>query len=230
MKLDTVSLVETPEGIDLHADLVGLIPRTLAYSVDLLIKIGIMVVFAVLVAILGDVGNGIFLIVFFILEWWYPVLFEVFRGGQTWGKKAFNIKVVNDDLTPITFGPSLIRNLLRSADFFPLLYGVGCISILVTPRFQRLGDLAAGTVVVYCETEPYDSQALEQVVAVTPVHAMSEDQQIAFINFALNKGRMSQDRQEEIAEILRPRLPVSVVKASDYVRGVGKWLLGARQS
>jgi len=69
---------------------------------------------------------------------------------------------------------------------------------------------------------------LDQVEAVAPTHAMSEDQQVAFINFALNKGRLSQDRQEEIAEIIRPRLPLNVTKASDYVRGVGKWLLGAR--
>ena len=228
MKLDTVALVETPEGTDLHADLAGLVPRALAYTVDLLIRIGIMFALGILLLFFEEVGVGIYLIAFFVLEWWYPVLFEVYRNGQTWGKKAFNIKVVNDDLTPVSLGPSLIRNLLRGADIFPVLYAVGSISVLLTGRFQRLGDLAAGTIVVYCEPEQYDSSTLDQVEAVVPVHAMSEDQQVAFINFALNKGRLSQDRQEEIAEILRPRLPLNAVKASDYVRGVGKWLLGAR--
>lgn len=228
MKLDTVALVETPEGTDLHADLAGLVPRTLAYVVDLLIRAGIMLVLAIVLIFLEEVGVGIYLIVFFVLEWWYPVLFEVYRGGQTWGKKSFNIKVVNDDLTPVTLGPSLIRNLLRGADIFPLFYTAGCLCILFTDRFQRLGDLAAGTIVIYCEDELYDSSVLDQVEAVTPVQAISEDQQVAFINFALNKARMSQDRQEEIAEIIRPCMPLNVVKASDYVRGVGKWLLGAR--
>ena len=228
MKLDTVALVETPEGTDLHADLAGLVPRALAYTVDLLIRIGIMFALMILLLFFEEVGVGIYLIAFFVLEWWYPVLFEIYRNGQTWGKKAFNIKVVNDDLTPVSLGPSLIRNLLRGADIFPVLYAVGSISVLLTGRFQRLGDLAAGTIVVYCEPEQYDSSTLDHVEAVVPVHAMSEDQQVAFINFALNKGRLSQDRQEEIAEILRPRLPLNAVKASDYVRGVGKWLLGAR--
>jgi len=228
MKLDTLALVETPEGTDLHADLVGLVPRALAYTVDLFVRIGIMFVLSILLLFFGEVGVGIYLIVFFVLEWWYPVLFEVYRGGQTWGKKAFKIKVVNDDLTPVSLGPSLIRNLLRGADIFPLFYAVGSVSVLCTNRFQRLGDLAAGTIVVYCEADDYDSSILDQVEAVAPTHAMSEDQQVAFINFALNKGRLSQDRQEEIAEIIRPRLPLNVTKASDYVRGVGKWLLGAR--
>lgn len=228
MKLDTVALVETPEGTDLHADLAGLVPRTLAYVIDLLIRVGIMFVFGILMMFLGQVGMGIYLILFFVLEWWYPVLFEVYRGGQTLGKKVFKIKVVNDDLTPVGLGPSLIRNLLRGADIFPLFYAAGSISMLLTERFQRLGDLAAGTVVVYCDTELYDPSALEQVDSVTPVQAMNEDQQVAFINFALNKGHMSKDRQEELAEIIRLRMPLNAGKASDYVRGVGKWLLGAR--
>jgi hypothetical protein len=177
---------------------------------------------------LGGMGTGVFLIAYFVLEWWYPVFFEVYRNGQTWGKKAYKIKVVNDDLTPVGFGPSLIRNLLRSADFFPLLYCVGILSMVSTPRFQRLGDLAAGTVVIYSESEIHDSSALDQVESVAPAHLLNEDQQVAFINFALNRGQMSKDRQEEIAEIIRPRLPLNADKASDYVRGVGKWLLGAR--
>ncbi len=228
MKLDTVALVETPEGTDLHADLVGLLPRALAYIVDFSIRAGIIFALWIFAIFLGGTGWGLFLIVFFLLEWWYPVYFEVFRGGQTWGKRIYKIKVVSDDLTPIRLGPSLIRNLLRSADIFPSFYGVGILCILTTRRFQRLGDLAAGTVVIYSENEVHDTSALNAVSAVTPHHPIGEDQQMAFINFALNRGNMSQERQEEIAEIIRPRLPLNADRASDYVRGVGKWLLGAK--
>jgi len=228
MKLDTIALMETPEGTDLHADLVGLLPRVLAYSIDLFIRFGILLVISIISAFFGGLGMGIFLIAFFVLEWWYPVYFEVCKGGQTWGKKVFNIKVVNDDLTPVALGPSLIRNLLRSADFFPFFYGVGILSLLISSRFQRLGDLAAGTIVVYSETEVYDTSALEAVKAITPHQAIGQEQQIAFINFALNRGRISQERQQEIAEIIRPRLPLNAIDASDYVRGVGKWFLGAK--
>jgi len=228
MKLDTVALVETPEGTDLHADLVGLLPRALAYMVDFLIRAGIIFALWIVAIFMGGAGAGIFLIVFFLLEWWYPVYFEVFRGGQTWGKRVYKIKVVSDDLTPIRLGPSLIRNLLRSADFFPSFYGVGILCLLTTRRFQRLGDLAAGTIVIYSENESYDTTALNATDSVTPHQPIGEDQQMAFINFALNRGNMSKERQEEIAEIIRPRLPLNAGRASDYVRGVGKWLLGAK--
>lgn len=228
IKLDTIALMETPEGTDLQADVAGLIPRALAYIIDLLIRTAFIFIIWIISIFFGGLGSGLFLIAFFALEWGYPVYFEVYRGGQTWGKKTYKIKVVNDDLTPVKFGPSLIRNLLRSADFFPLLYAVGIISMVVTRRFQRLGDLAAATIVVYSVPEAYDSSTLDQVDAVTPLYPISEDLQVAFVNFSLNRGQMSLDRQDEIAEIVRPRLPLNVNKASDYVRGVGKWLLGAR--
>ena len=228
MKLDTLTLVETPEGIDLQAELVGLVPRALAYVVDFLIRLAVLIVFAIVSSLLGKAGSGLYLIVFFILEWWYPVLFEVYRGGQTWGKKLFNIKVVNDDLTPVKFSASLIRNLLRTADFFPLFYVFGIISVVVSRRFQRLGDLAAGTVVVYSKRESKETVLLENVVVVSPSHSLTEEQQMAFMNFALNRNNISQDRQNEIAEIIRPCLPNNVEDSTAYVRGVGKWLLGAR--
>lgn len=228
MKLDTIALVETPEGIDLQAELVGLVPRSLAYSIDFLIRLAVLIVVGILLAFLDKAGEGLFLILFFVLEWWYPVFFEVFKNGQTPGKKAFDIKVVNDDLTPISFGASLTRNLLRTADLFPSFYVLGALSITVTRHFQRLGDLAAGTLVVYVEQETSNTEGLSQVSAVAPQYALGEDQQAAFINFALNRGRMSVDRQNEIAEIIRPRLPLNADAPADYVRGVGKWLLGAK--
>ncbi|RBP48301.1 RDD family protein [Arenicella xantha] len=228
MKFDTICLVETPEGIDLHAELVGLVPRSLAYGIDLLVRIGILTVFGIAVALTGGKLGGLWLVAYFLLEWGYPVAFEVYRNGQTIGKKAFNIKVVNDDLTPIQFGPSLVRNLLRTADIFPFFYVFGAISICLTSRFQRLGDLAAGTVVIYAEEPAYDSSALDDVTPVTPVMALSEAQQTAFINFSLNRGNLSQARQQEIAEIIRDVIPQRIDDPVDYVRGVGKWLLGAK--
>ncbi|MCH2190303.1 MAG: RDD family protein [Gammaproteobacteria bacterium] len=226
MKLDTITLVETPEGIDLQAELVGIVPRTLAYIIDLIIRIAIMLVLAILLAFAGEAGAGVFLIAFFLLEWWYPVVYEVFRDGQTPGKKAFNIKVISDDLTPVRFGASLTRNLLRTADIFPSMYLVGGIAIASTQRFQRLGDIAAGTLVVYCREDSKTSSELGDMIPVPPMHSLNEEQQQAFINFTLNKGQISNARQQEIADILRPILPDKISSPDDYVRGVGKWLLG----
>ena len=229
MKLDTLSLVETPEGTDLHAEVVGLVPRGLAYSLDLLIRIAVITVLGIVLSALGKAGDGLMLIVYFLMEWWYPVLFEVYRNGQTIGKKAFNIKVVNEDFTPIRMGASLTRNLLRTADFFPLFYAVGSLSILFTKRFQRLGDLAANTIVIYHqEEERHDAVELDDVKPITPIMVMNEAQQGAMINFALNRGQLSPARQAEIAAIIQPKLPANVEDPVLYCRGVGKWLLGAR--
>lgn len=212
----------------MHAELVGLVPRALAYCIDFLLRGALLLLFFLASLFFGRAGWGLILIVFFLLEWWYPVLFEVYRSGQTIGKKAFKIKVVNDDLTPIRMGPSLIRNLLRTADFFPSFYMVGILSMMITNRFQRLGDLAANTIVIYVEQENYDGKALEGVIPVAPIHVMNEAQQAAFVNFALNRGKLSTARQAEIAEIIRPKIPARFQNATDYARGVGKWLLGAK--
>lgn len=230
MKLDTLTLVETPEGIDLQAELAGLVPRALAYSIDFSIRIAILFAMGIALTFLGKSGSGLFLILFFIAEWWYPVFFEVFRGGQTPGKKSFNIKVINDDLTPVTFSASLTRNLLRTADLLPMFYVFGAISMSSSAKFQRLGDLAAGTLVIYKKEKEHNLSSLSEIMAVAPAHPLSEDLQVAFVSFSLNRGGISTDRQEEIAEIIRPRIPLKVDKASDYVNGVGKWLLGARQT
>lgn len=226
--MDTIALVETPEGIDLTAELVGLVPRALAYSIDLAIRISVMVAVGFVLAFSGLSGYGLTLILWFALEWWYPVLYEYFRDGQTIGKKLLGIKVVNDDFTRITFAAALSRNLLRVADFAPLFYGFGALSMLTTKRFQRLGDMAAGTLVVYANAGTLASVNLDDIESITPVLSLSDEQQNACINFTLNRGNMSDDRLQELATIIRPALPADTIDHVRYVKGVGKWLLGAR--
>ncbi|KAG1694874.1 hypothetical protein GQR58_006816 [Nymphon striatum] len=121
----------------------------LAWTIDILIRLAINGVFYAALAFFGKTGLGIALILTFLLEWFYPVYFELFKRGQTPGKKMFNLYVTMDDASPISPGASIIRNLLRFVDFLPLLYGFGFISMLLTKRFQRLGDLVAGTVVLH---------------------------------------------------------------------------------
>ena len=148
-QLDTIYLVETPEGIDLQAELAGPIVRSLAYAIDLTIRAFALGIISIVLAFAGNIGIGIILLISFILEWFYPVFFEIYNNGQTIGKKMMGLTVVNDDLTAINWGSSLIRNLLRFADFFPFAYLCGFISMILTNKFQRLGDLAAGSLVIY---------------------------------------------------------------------------------
>ncbi len=132
MLLDTLYQVETPEGIDLHAQLAGPVPRIVAYAIDITIRMIVILVVSIVLAFTGNTGIGLILLISFLLEWFYPVFFEVYRQGQTPGKKQMKLIVVNDDLTPVNFGTSLIRNLLRFTDFFPVFYLGGLLCMVVS--------------------------------------------------------------------------------------------------
>ncbi|WP_211825857.1 RDD family protein [Kistimonas asteriae] len=226
--LDTTCRVETPESIDLQAEVAGVVPRMLAFALDLLIRFIIFLIVLIAVSLAGRAGEGLFLVVLFLLEWFYPVVFEVYRGGQTPGKKALGLVVVNEDLTPVGLGASVIRNLLRSVDFMPFLYGTGLVSLLLTRRFQRLGDLAAGTLVVYRSEDKVQGE-LPEGRPLAPSIALSLDDQMAMMSFTRRHTSLSDARQQELADIL---LGVTHDNKEDSVtrlQGIGLWLSGKRQ-
>ena len=150
MILDTNHKVEVPEGIEISLPLAGPVERSLAFMLDFLIRAGIYIILSIFLQFMGNLGIGLFLVCYFLIEWFYPVFFEVLNQGATPGKKMMDLAVVNDDGTPVTWATSLIRNLLRSADQFPGLYLVGLASMFLNSEFKRLGDLAAGTLVIRC--------------------------------------------------------------------------------
>lgn len=225
--VSTEVLVETPESIDLQAEPAGIVVRGLAFSIDLLIRGMILMVLSIVLGLAGKAGAGIVLIAWFLLEWFYPVYFEVYRQGQTPGKKKLGLSVVNDDLTPIGWGTSVIRNLLRWADFFPVLYTAGMATMACNKKFQRLGDIAAGTLVVYRQADPQPAQ-LSTAKAQPPPVALEREDQIAIIGFAQRHRQLSDDRQQELAGILGPLLPVDSAHRVGCLRGIGHWLLGDR--
>ena len=99
--LDTRRLVETPEGIDLILRPAGLMPRALAFGIDLLIRGAILLAAFIVLGLLGQFGAGLGTILYFLVNWWYPVLFEVLYQGRTPGKKVMGLRVVHDDGTPV---------------------------------------------------------------------------------------------------------------------------------
>ena len=168
--IDDQHHITTPEGVPLVLDLAGPLPRALAYFTDLLIRAVIYLAAAFVFGMIGGAGTGLLLILVFVLEWFYPVWFEVMRNGQTPGKKAFGMAVVHEDGTPVDIQASLVRNLLRTVDLFPLLYLTGFITMLLDSRFRRLGDLAAGTLVVYAANS---NRALSNTLFGTRSDALS---------------------------------------------------------
>src|SRR5207302_4482234 len=141
--------------------------------------------------------------VFFLGEWFYPVFFEVTRGGATPGKKAMGLVVLEDDGTPVGLTASVIRNLLRFADFLPLAYGFGLASMLATRDFKRLGDLAAGTVVVHRET-PAVSSAVPAARPLPPSASLTLDEQHAVVVFAERLPTWTLQRASELASLAMP--------------------------
>ena len=163
--LDTRYQVETPEGIDLHLRPAGLVPRALAFAIDLAIRGLILAVTFIVLGLLGQFGMGLGTILLFLVTWWYMVLFEVFNQGRSPGKQMLGLRVVHDDGTPIGWAASLTRNLLRFVDILPFGYTLGIISCLNHPAFKRLGDIAAGTLVVYRDAD--DRVRFSEVTPVT---------------------------------------------------------------
>lgn len=186
-----------------------------AFMIDFLIKSLATIVAYIVLALIGHMGMGIALIIAFLLEWFYPVYFEVWRQGRTPGKKSMHIRVMNDDGTPVTFGSSLLRNLLRIVDFLPLMYVTGIIASVLNPQFKRLGDLVAGTLVVY-DAEPVPEPNFDTKGSRPLPSDFNTDEQRALLAFTERSKLLSAERQSELATILSPLLntqdPVLAIK------------------
>lgn len=225
--LDTRYRVEIPGGIKLEAQVVGPIPRCLAFIIDLMIR-GLLLVIVSLVALpFGGVGFGFWMIIMFLVEWFYPVLYEAFRNGQTPGKKMLGISVVQDDLSPVGFGASMVRNLLRTVDFLPFFYLTGLITMLSNRRFQRLGDLAAGTLVISV-AESAKPAKLDDLVPLAPAIALTRPEQASIIQFLHRSRQLSQPRQQELAQLLDGVTHETGEDGVNRLHRIGAWFLGLR--
>ena len=225
--LDTSYRVEIPGGIELEAQVVGPVPRFLAFGIDFVIRSVILFIAAIASIPFGKLGAAFWIITWFLIEWFYPVLFEVFRRGQTPGKKMLGISVVHDDLTPVAFGTSLVRNLLRTADFLPFFYLFGLVTMVSNSRFQRLGDLAAGTLVISIRESAKPTQ-INNIIPLAPATSLLRDEQIAMVNFLHRSQQLSPPRQEELASILEGVTHDRNEQGVDYLQRIGAWFLGVR--
>jgi uncharacterized RDD family membrane protein YckC len=219
--IDTIRVNETPEGISLGLRVAGPVSRALALVLDGVIRGGLYLLLAPLMA-LTELGVGAVLLAFFLLEWLYPVAFEVWMGA-TPGKRAMRLVVVHDDGTPIGLTASMIRNLLRVVDFLPLFYGLGLISTLLDPDFRRLGDLAAGTLVLHAEA-PSSQRTAPRGAPLAPPPGLRLETQQAILAFAERAHQLSAARRAELAEVLTRDLGERGRQAVERVEGWASWL------
>ena len=224
-KLDTACTIETPEGIRLELYPAGPVARGAAWLIDSLIRIGLYIGLAMVLGVLGATGTGILLVAVFLLEWFYPVFFELTKGS-TPGKSAFGMIVVHGNGTPVGWQASLIRNLLRTVDFLPLFYGFGLVSMLLSKRFQRLGDMAADTLVVY-KPVPMKSAFIDSK-AITPPAGLLPREQQALINFAERMERISESRSIELADHLASLTEEKGRQGVEKLLGYARWLASGR--
>jgi uncharacterized RDD family membrane protein YckC len=228
--LDTVVAAETPEGIVLELRPAGLSARFYAFLIDWLVRLLILYAAAIAQAFMGGLGIGFWLLFYFLLEWFYPVVFELSRSGATPGKSMVGIKVVMDNGLPVTPAASFTRNLLRVADFLPFFFGAGIVSMLTRQDSKRLGDLAAATIVVHQPQRP-PKVKLDEVASVTPALPLALRDQAALVALAARAPTLTAERLDELAA-LAAAVSGDGGKAGPNVTrrvlGVAQWAMGKR--
>jgi uncharacterized RDD family membrane protein YckC len=167
---DTDLVVATPERVSFEYRVAGLGTRAIAQLIDLLIVGAVLVVVSIVAATIGFVGSAtaeilVLVIGSFLVIFGYFWVSEVLWSGQTVGKKVFRLRAVGDRGEPLTFMQAGIRNIVRIADFLPYGYGVGMVVLFANGKGKRLGDLAAGTLVV----KDSDWVALSQLPGARPM-------------------------------------------------------------
>ncbi|HEX2569382.1 MAG TPA: RDD family protein [Polyangia bacterium] len=221
--LDTTTDIETPEHVRFRYRIAGPWRRALAYLVDLAVMVGVGLVVGIFLAIfqLGSAGRlekastGVILVLVFLLQWGYFVLSEALSGGRSLGKRAAGLRVVREGGYPLRFTDSVLRNLLRAADFLPSGYALGGLVMGLDRRFRRLGDLVAGTLVV---VETSDGVTAPLHIEFSPPVSASElaglpsrlplsaDELEAIELFLRRRGTLSLAREQELAEMVAPLL------------------------
>ena len=197
-----------------------------------------VITFSVAAAVLGGVkgmGEGIMLILYFGLEWVYPMVFELLPGAATPGKRVLGLQVMMDTGLPVTPSAAVTRNLLRVADFMPLAYAFGLIAMLLRSDFKRLGDIVAGTLVVHAEQVRL-AGTLPEAEPLAPRVPLTRAQQVAILRLAGRARRLTPERVDELAALAEGALPPpdyapggaspAPIRPGPRLLGVAQWLMG----
>ena len=215
-QFDTTIEIVTPENIAFRYRVAGPFRRLPAYLVDLVIRSACFVLGAVLLTwLLGfaglvAVGIGATLVLWFLLSWFYGGLFEAYFNGQTPGKRMMQIRVLTVDGQPINGLQAVLRNVLRAIDMQPaVFYQVGLLAATANDRFQRLGDLACGTMVVVEERNWFrgvvridDPEAIRLAALIPANYQVGRKLGMALAAYAHRRDAFSWGRRLEIARHL----------------------------
>lgn len=225
-ELDSRIAIVTPENIAFHYRLAGPFRRLIAYGIDLglriLVTVGLFILLAFSGALGTGVGIGLLLVAWFIISWFYGGLFETFWSGQTPGKWLMRLRVLTHDGQPINALQAVLRNILRAVDAMPVvplpwlegamhipIYSLGLVTMAMTDRYQRWGDLACGTMVVVEDRRllrgviQMDDAAVREMAGALPANYMPSPSLARAISAYVERRRyFGPGRRAEIARIV----------------------------
>ncbi|MEP7288139.1 MAG: RDD family protein [Chloroflexota bacterium] len=211
--------IDTPENIELNAEIAGFGSRCIAAIVDylILIVVGLIVAYLYFRALSQGFRGSSWAIatlvgIEFIIVTFYHLFFEFLWNGQTPGKRLFGLRVVQSDGLPLTTSGALIRNLLRLFDFLPLLYGIGLVALFATKQTQRLGDLAARTIVIR-ERQQLKLENVKEDFTVTYHHISRTDP----LPSNMQIGELSEDDRRDVVNYLQRRKDL---RRREYIVGM----------
>jgi len=229
--LDTSVRLVTPERITFEYPLAGPFRRAFAYMIDIILMALMMVggsILAMMLSLGSGAGLGLMFVVIFALMFGYGAFFEGVFNGQTPGKRALGLRVVSDQGVPINGMQAVLRNLLWGFDGFPLGYIPAIACMLMTRKFQRLGDLAAGTMVMVESTPSrgtlsrVDEPEVKTILPWLPVHIPAGPEMTrALADYVRNRSRFGKARREEmaghLARPLRVRYDLPAAASADAI-------------
>ena len=230
--LDSLRRIATPEGCEIELRVAGPFTRARAWILDFLLRLGLWLLLAMAAGQIGDFGIGLLLLGAFLLEWGYPIIFEVYRHGQTPGKKACGLAVVHDDGCPVGWSAAFIRNTLRSVDILPLMYAAGFVTSLLNAEGKRLGDLAAGTLVVHVDgATRRPASAGSEFGSEAPPCVLTREEQLAIIEYSQRAALLTPERAAELAVAAGPlSAGLDGEAARRRLLRIGNFLLGSQVS
>ncbi len=149
---DPRDAIVTPEAVRLDLQAVGVGSRSIAFLLDFAVLVALDITIALGFTILPDLPGAVYQVIMSLVVLFnligYHLLSELAMDGQTWGKRRQKLRVVMTDGSSARTSAIFIRNLVRIIDFLPIWYAIGLIAMVANTRSQRLGDLAAQTIVV----------------------------------------------------------------------------------
>ena len=213
---DEALIIETPERVPLHFALASIGNRFLACAFDHFLQIVVMLVVLLLLLWLGDAAGwytrlrdapkwvlAVLIVALFAIWSGYFAVFEWAWNGQTPGKRWLKLRVIREDGRPVTFWEASARNLVRLFDMEPFpFYSVGLVSVFISSRDQRVGDMVAGTVVV--REREAQVPTFDQVFSA-PTSDAALRRSFKPVPFTANVGSLTEGEIEVVEAFLRRR-------------------------